>query len=113
MDAPHLLFSYGTFQHLGMQLDTFGRPVDAEDDVLPGFTVDYVETDAGRDSDLPGADVQPVLRRTGDARDKVTGVVLHVTDDELDAADEYEVAQHRRVATVLGSGRTAWVYVAA
>jgi gamma-glutamylcyclotransferase (GGCT)/AIG2-like uncharacterized protein YtfP len=55
--------------------------------------------------------VHPILRATGRAVDKVTGVVLHVSAAELDAADDYEVSLYRRIAVTLASGRTAWVYV--
>ncbi|GAA1678690.1 gamma-glutamylcyclotransferase [Microbacterium lacus] len=110
--APdQLLFSYGTLQNPDVQLDTFGRLLDVEDDALPGYTVDYTEIEDPRVVDLSGLSVHPVVRPTGNALDKVTGKVLRVTEDELDAADEYEVALYRRVQVRLRSGRAAWVYV--
>lgn len=108
-----LLFSYGTLQHADVQLDTFGRLLEADDDVLPGYTVDYAEIEDPRVVDLSGLSVHPVVRQTGSARDKVVGKVLRVSETELDAADEYEVALYRRAAVVLASGRSAWVYVKA
>lgn len=108
-----LLFSYGTLQQPEVQLDTFGRLFEAEDDVLPGFTVDYAEIVDQRAVDVSGSTVHPIVRPTGNPLDKVVGKVLHVTEEELDAADEYEVALYRRVAAPLASGRTAWVYVSA
>ena len=110
---PHLLFSYGTLQHPEVQLDTFGRLLEAEDDVLPGYTVDYAEIEDPRVVDLSGLSVHPIVRATGSPLDKVVGKALRVTEEELDASDEYEVALYRRVAVVLASGRTAWVYVSA
>ncbi|WP_127475992.1 gamma-glutamylcyclotransferase family protein [Microbacterium sulfonylureivorans] len=113
-DSPdQLLFSYGTLQHPEVQLDTFGRLLEAEDDVLPGYTVDYAEIADPRVADLSGLSVHPIVRATGSARDKVVGKALWVTEDELDASDEYEVALYRRVSVVLASGRNAWVYVSA
>jgi len=109
--ADQLLFTYGTLQHAEVQLDTFGRLVAGEPDALPGYTVDYVEIEDQRVTDLSGLSVHPILRATGRAVDKVTGVVLHVSAAELDAADDYEVALYRRIAVTLASGRTAWVYV--
>lgn len=110
--APdQLLFSYGTLQNPDVQLDTFGRLLEVEDDALPGYTVDYTEIEDPRVVDLSGLSVHPVVRPTGNALDKVTGKVLRVTEDELDAADEYEVALYRRVQVRLRSGRAAWVYV--
>ncbi|MGZ8804667.1 MAG: gamma-glutamylcyclotransferase family protein [Microbacterium sp.] len=111
-DAPdQLLFSYGTLQNPDVQLDTFGRLVAQEDDALPGYTVDYTEIEDPRVADLSGLSVHPIVRPTGSARDKVTGTVMWVSDDELDAADEYEVELYRRIEVTLQSGRRAWVYV--
>lgn len=109
--TDQLLFSYGTLQHAEVQLDMFGRLVATEPDVLPGYTVDYVEIADPRVVDLSGLSAHPIVRATGNPLDKVTGVALWVSEAELDAADEYEVTLYRRVAAVLGSGRTAWVYV--
>lgn len=106
-----LLFSYGTLQHADVQLDTFGRLVEAEDDVLPGYTVDYAEIEDHRVVDISGQTVHPIVRPTGSARDKVVGKALRVSEAELEAADEYEVSLYRRASVVLASGRTAWVYV--
>lgn len=111
--SVQLLFSYGTLQHPDVQLDTFGRLLESEDDVLPGYTVDYAEIEDPRVVDLSGLSVHPIVRATGNPLDKVVGKALRVTEEELDASDEYEVALYRRVSVVLASGRTAWVYVSA
>lgn len=111
-DRPEqLLFSYGTLQNPVVQLDTFGRLLAGEDDVLPGYTVDYAEIEDPRVVDLSGSSVHPVVRPTGNALDKVIGKALWVSEEELDAADEYEVEFYRRVEVHLASGRPAWVYV--
>lgn len=113
-DTPdQLLFTYGTLQLPDVQLDTFGRLVDADDDVLPGYTVDYAEISDPRVVELSGLATHPIVRATGNTLDKVTGKVLRITEDELDAADEYEVALYRRISVVLGSGHRAFVYVSA
>jgi hypothetical protein len=109
--ADQALFSYGTLQRPQVQLDTFGRLVEGEDDVLPGYTSEPVDIDDPRVVELSGAAVHSVLRATGSDLDKVVGTVLWITDDELDAADEYEVAVYRRVRVTLASGLTAWAYV--
>lgn len=111
MEPENLLFSYGTLQHPEVQLDTFGRVLTSHPDVLPGFTVDYAEIDDPHVVEVSGLAVHPIVRATGNPRDKVTGRVLTVTDDELEAADEYEVALYRRVRATLASGREAWVYI--
>jgi hypothetical protein len=111
--ADQLLFSYGTLQHPQVQLDTFGRLLETEDDVLPGYTVDYAEIEDTRVVEVSGLSVHPIVRETGNPLDKVVGKVLWVTEDEVDASDEYEVTLYRRVSVVLASGRTAWAYVSA
>ncbi|MGP3536370.1 gamma-glutamylcyclotransferase family protein [Microbacterium sp. RD1] len=115
VDAPtdEALFTYGTLQFPDVQRDTFGRLLDGADDVLPGYTIDYAEIDDPRVTELSGASVHPILRETGDARDKVVGKVVWLSDTELEAADEYEVALYRRIAVTLASGLRAWVYVTA
>lgn len=113
VDADQLLFSYGTLQHPEVQLDTYGRLLQSEADSLPGYTVDYAEIEDHRVVDLSGLAVHPVVRSTGNPLDRVVGVVLRITEDELDATDEYEVALYRRVSVRLASGRTAWAYVLA
>lgn len=109
-DATELLFTYGTLQFAEVQLDTFGRVVAGDSDVLPGYTIDYAEIEDARVVDVSGLSVHPVLRATGNPVDKVMGKVLHITSEELDAADEYEVSLYRRISVALASGRTAWVY---
>jgi Gamma-glutamyl cyclotransferase, AIG2-like len=109
--TDQLLFSYGTLQLPEVQLDTFGRLVDCEDDILPGYTVDYAEIEDARVVDLSGATVHPIVRPTGNPLDKVVGKVLLVTEEELEASDEYEVEPYRRASVVLASGRAGWVYV--
>lgn len=79
----------------------------------PGYCVDHVEIDDPRVVELSGTASHPVLRATGNPLDKIVGRVLLLTEDELDAADEYEVSLYRRGAVTLASGRTAWVYLPA
>ena len=105
------LFAYGTLQLPEVQLDTFGRLLSGEADVLPGYRREWVEIDDDRVAQLSGLDSHPILRRTDDPRDRVFGRVLALTPEELDAADEYEVSLYRRVSVQLASGIRAWVYV--
>ncbi len=112
-DAPdQLLFSYAALQSAELQLDTFGRILDWEPDVLPGYTADYVEIEDSRFTDLTGMTVHPRLRATHNPIDKVIGRAMWVTEAELDAADQFEASMFRRKRVELASGRSAWVYVA-
>lgn len=111
--GPESLFTYGTLQLPEVQLDTFGRRVDGEDDALPGYRLEWTDIADDRVAALSGLDRHPILRHTGNGHDRVFGRVLSLTAEELDAADEYEVSLYRRTSVILASGTRAWVYVAA
>jgi gamma-glutamylcyclotransferase (GGCT)/AIG2-like uncharacterized protein YtfP len=53
----------------------------------------------------------PILLRSEQASDEVEGMVFELTPRELEQADEYEVADYKRIAVTLRSGCSAWVYV--
>lgn len=112
MDADQLLFTYSTLQHADVQLDTFGRLLEAEADVLPGYTIEDADVPDSRIEDAAVKRTQPMLRATGNRLDKVVGQAARVTETELDACDEFQASLCRRVAVVLASGRPAWTYVA-
>lgn len=105
------LFSYGTLQQENVQLATFGRRLVGAADALLGFRRELVEI---TDPDVlakSGERFHPIVMRSGDSADRVTGTVFEITATELAAADEYEVADYERVSAQLASGSTAWVYV--
>lgn len=110
-EPDQFLFSYGTLQQPDVQRDTFGRIVQSEDDVLPGYTVDYAEIEDSRVVELSGLAVHPIVRPTGDPRDKVVGRVLRVSDDELDAPTSTRctctVASRSRWPAGAAHGRTS------
>lgn len=107
----HLLFSYGTLRLPAVQEATFGRRMPMRTAALPGYVLDTVAISDPRVVDLSGSAVHPFARATGDPADVVDGVVLELTDDELAAADEYEVDDYTRIAVRLSTGETAWLYV--
>ncbi|MEV7828424.1 gamma-glutamylcyclotransferase family protein [Microbacterium enclense] len=111
--TEEFLFTYGALQAPDVQLDTFGRLIAGDDDTLPGFRLDDVESTDERGASMPHGHRRRSLRHTGDPHDRVFGTVLHLTAAELDAADEYLISDSRRIPVVLASGATAWVYVAA
>lgn len=108
--VDQLLFTYGALQYAEGQLDTFGRIPASEPDTLPGYTIDYAESTDQHAAEVVGVSVHRVIRHTGNAVDKVLGTVLHVTLEEIEAADEFEVL-HRSGPVTLGSGRSAWVHL--
>ncbi|WP_026939901.1 gamma-glutamylcyclotransferase family protein [Humibacter albus] len=107
----HLLFSYGTLQLPSVQNATFGRRMPVRRAELVGYVLDSVAITDTHVLEVSGSAVHPFARRTGDTADRVPGVVLELSDDELAAADEYEVDDYTRVAVQLASGETAWLYV--
>lgn len=105
------LFSYGTLQLESVQRATFGRLLDGAPDALVGFRQDLVEI---TDRDVlakSGERFHPIVTRSGDAADRVAGMVFEVMPEELAAADAYEVSDYERVEAHLASGLKAWVYV--
>ena len=112
-DRSVLLFSYGTLQLAEVQMAQFGRLLAGSDDALPGYAQRLVEI---TDPDViakSGQRFHPIVTETGNPADGIAGKVFAITEAELAAADEYEVADYKRVLVRLKSGRDAWVYVKA
>ncbi|MBB2941091.1 gamma-glutamylcyclotransferase (GGCT)/AIG2-like uncharacterized protein YtfP [Actinoplanes lutulentus] len=107
-----LLFSYGTLRDPNVQQINFGRLLAGRDDRILGFRLEQVEITDPHVLAVSGRTHHPILIATGHPGDEVAGAVLELTDDELRAADDYEVDDYRRVEAPLASGGTAWVYAA-
>ena len=105
------LFSYGTLQLEAVQMATFGRHLSGARDVLTGFEQAAIEVQDPTTVALSGKTHHSIARFTGRPSDTVQGTVYAVTPEELRRADEYEVAEYRRIDVVLQSGLRAWVYV--
>lgn len=112
-ERNQLLFSYGTLQLPEVQMAQFRRLLDGEDDAMPGFAQSMVEITDPEVIRKSGLRFHPIVSQTGNPADSVAGKVFAVTAAELAAADEYEVADYKRVLMTLASGRDAWVYVKA
>ena len=108
--ADVLLFSYGTLRLPEVQLATFGRLLDGHDDAVLGHRLAWVTITDPHVVATSGSDRHPILAPADDPDAVVEGTVLRVTEAELAAADEYEVADYARVRVPLRSGREAWVY---
>jgi gamma-glutamylcyclotransferase (GGCT)/AIG2-like uncharacterized protein YtfP len=110
--VAELLFSYGTLQQEEVQRASFGRKLEGSDDALPGWKQEMVEI---TDPDVlakSGKRFHPIVMPGGPA-DQVPGTVFEISATELAAADRYEVADYKRLAVTLLSGKQAWVYVKA
>ncbi|MBM9487021.1 gamma-glutamylcyclotransferase [Pseudomonas sp. ICBG1301] len=108
-----LLFSYGTLQDQAVQLATFGRELKGRVDSLPGYKQSWVDITDPAVLAASGKTHHPIVQESRDLSDEIAGTVFEISEQELFAADKYEVADYRRVGVVLKSGASAWVYVQA
>ncbi len=106
-----LLFSYGTLQLEPVQMATFGRRLIGTADSLRGFELVSLMIEDPKVVAISGKAEHTMASFTGRDSELVSGKAFAVTLDEIQSADEYEVAAVRRVAVVLESGVQAWVYV--
>ena len=104
-EATILLFSYGTLRDPDVQRRLFGRRVEEEADALRGYRLATVVIDG---------ETYPSLMSSGRPADRVSGLVLRLTETDLAAADAYEgTTEYVRATVCLESGRKAFVYVSA
>lgn len=107
-----LIFSYGTLQTEKVQLATFGRLLNGQQDELPEYAPATVEITDPHVAAKLGQTYHANAKFNGNENLSVAGTAFMLTDEELAAADAYEaVFQYHRVAVVLASGKQAWVYV--
>jgi Gamma-glutamyl cyclotransferase, AIG2-like len=106
-----LLFSYGTLRDPAVQLANFGRRLDGRDDALPGYAVRMLKITDPDVLAVSGETHHPIVVATGNPDDQVAGTVFDVTEEDLIAADGYEVDDYHRILVSLASGARAWVYV--
>ncbi len=105
------LFSYGTLQLESVQMATFGRLLTGTRDVLRGFELVSLKIEDPSVIAISGKAFHTMAKFTGRASDVVPGTVFAVTPEEIQNADQYEVAAVKRVAVILQSGVRAWAYV--
>jgi gamma-glutamylcyclotransferase (GGCT)/AIG2-like uncharacterized protein YtfP len=112
MAAPSIcLFTYGTLQLPQVQREKYGRLLAGSEDILIGYRLERLAVDDPDVVRLSGKSDHPIAHYTGDAADRVAGVVYEISESELAATDAYEVEPYRRVAVDLDSGRKAFAYV--
>ncbi|WP_395974124.1 gamma-glutamylcyclotransferase family protein [Chryseobacterium cucumeris] len=105
------LFSYGTLQKEQVQLETFGRILQGEKDILSGYKLSMLEITDPEVLRRSGQKYHPVLEFSGNNEDEIEGVLFDVTDEEILQADEYEVDDYKRIKTVFKSGKEGFIYV--
>lgn len=107
------LFSYGTLQLPDVQINSFGRLLNGHDDAIPGYRKEMLEITDPDVIAASGERFHPIIMKSDDPADRISGQVFEITADELLAADAYEVSDYKRVEVRLESGRQAWVYIKA
>lgn len=106
-----LLFSYGTLQKESVQIETFGRTLKGFKDTLLGYKLSYVEITDPEVLRKSEQKFHPIVDFTGNENDKVEGVLLEVTEKEIEKADEYEVDDYKRIEVTFISGLKGFIYV--
>jgi gamma-glutamylcyclotransferase (GGCT)/AIG2-like uncharacterized protein YtfP len=110
-DASVRLFSYGTLRDPQVQLATFGRLLDGEPDAVVGYRLETLTITDPTVIARSRSDRHPVLRASEEPAAAVEGTVFVISEQELLAADAYEVDDYARTSVPLRSGARAWVYV--
>jgi hypothetical protein len=109
--ATEFLFSYGTLQLEAVQLATFGRLLSGRRDALPGFTLVPLKIEDEAVIAVSGKSEHTIATFTGRDEDLIPGLVFELSPEDIQRADNYEVADCARVQVVLRSGIHAWVYL--
>ncbi|NIF04664.1 gamma-glutamylcyclotransferase [Chryseobacterium sp. Tr-659] len=105
------LFSYGTLQKEQVQMETFGRLLHGEKDVLSGYRLDMIEITDAEVLRKSGQKYHPVLNFSGNEEDEIEGILFEVTETEILQADEYEVDDYKRIETTFKSGKKGFIYI--
>jgi gamma-glutamylcyclotransferase (GGCT)/AIG2-like uncharacterized protein YtfP len=96
-----------------VQLSTFGRLLEGQEDELPGFEESLVRIEDPQVVATSGRTHHANVTFNGRSDSRVRGTVFELTEAELAAADRYEqAAAYDRIPATLASGKQAWVYVA-
>ena len=106
------LFSYGTLQKEKVQLDLFGRTLTGIKDTVRGYKISTIEI---KDESVVSKSEQALhlIAIAATLHDKIDGMVLELTSQELATADAYETDDYKRIEVILEPGKRAWIYVAA
>ena len=105
------LFSYGTLQLEKVQLETFGRLLEGNKDLLKGFKLEQLRI---TDEDVLAKSEQefhPIAIASNLQKDQIEGTLFKISKNEILEADSYEVAEYKRVLAQFESGKKGWVYV--
>lgn len=96
------LFIYGTLSDVDVQKKVWGRVTMGYLDSLGGFRKSEIE--------IEGEKYFVVIP---DEKGEVKGLVIEVSDIELEKIDQYETDNYKRIKVVMKSGTLAWIYIKA
>lgn len=105
------LFSYGTLQKEEVQIETFGRVLSGERDILTEYNLKMLEITDPEVLRKSNQKYHPILKFSGVPEDEVEGMLFEVTEEEILQADEYEVEDYKRIETIFKSGKKGFIYV--
>jgi gamma-glutamylcyclotransferase (GGCT)/AIG2-like uncharacterized protein YtfP len=95
------LFTYGSLQDEVIQKHLFGRTLKGWPDAIKGFVL----------SEQSAYGKYPVVKKTFDQTQSISGMVYELTEQELEEADVYEGDAYQRIKADLNSGKQAWLYI--
>jgi len=101
VNIKNFLFSYGSLQNAEIQLTLYNRKLVGIEDRLLGYTFSDQKIEAR----------YPIIYKTQNLKDSITGVVYEISEEELLLTDAYEGSSYQRVQVQLASGIIAWCYV--
>ncbi|ASW73158.1 hypothetical protein IQ37_13985 [Chryseobacterium piperi] len=104
------LFSYGTLQKEEVQIETFGRVLSGERDILTEYNLKMLEITDPEVLRKSNQKYHPILEYSGNSEDEVEGILFEVTEEEILKADEYEVDDYKRIETIFKSGKKGFIY---
>lgn len=105
------LFSYGTLQDRGVQIETFGRILTGEKDLLTGFKVNKIQITDVEVLRKSNQKFHLILEYSGKEEDSIEGTLFELSDEEIKQADNYEVEDYKRITVILKSCKEGFVYV--
>ncbi len=106
-----LLFSYGTLQHRKVQIESFGRVLEGEQDTLFGYRLDDLKIVDPNVLEISDQQIHPIAVKSNSKSDCIEGIIYEISEKELKKTDQYEVHDYQRVLETFESGKKAWIYI--
>jgi len=97
--TKNLLFTYGTLLDKDIQTQVLSKIIEWTSNILNNDKIAEITIDGDK---YPN--IYPSINN------KVIGMVIRVTDEELSIIDRHETNNYKRVKIILMSGDYAWVY---